>query len=143
MPKKQLSCPNCDSEFCSAIQYWRPARQIVKGTFDAFKCHDCGYFFEAGTKKELPKGWQPKRKVAQSQPDLFGNVANIRDTVNIVPKLVESPAGLTVAVSYIPEGSTQQYKDEVRSMMLEINKSNTGRDMPHWYKYRNIKRRKK
>lgn len=146
MAKRGFVCPNCGSEYCSGIKFWKEDRNI--DSFDLFQCHDCGQATDPGTLQELPSDWQPPRKykktkTAKGQVDLFGNIKDIRSVIDPVPKLVESPAGHIVGVYHVPDGSTEQYRREVMLMMSQINKSSSGRERPDWYKYRNIKRAKK
>lgn len=137
MARIAWSCPNCDSELCSAIRFWKPKQTDF---IDMYVCHDCGMAHDPATKQELSTDYQPERKLATVQPDLFGNIANVRDEIKIVPKLVESPAGLSVCVAMLPQGASVEYAIELKRMMLEINKKSSGREMPNWYKYRKIKR---
>lgn len=143
MALKTYTCPNCDSEMCSGIKFWQEGKQ--SDSFHAYKCHDCGQLSEAGTRRELPIDYEPPRKQVkgQGQASLFGGIESIRSIVNPVPKLVESPAGLSVAVYKIPADAPIGYRTEAKRMMLELNNRSTGRTMPHWYKYRKIKRGKK
>lgn len=146
MSVKGFVCPNCSSQFCSGIRFWRDGKQAE--SWDLYKCHDCGRITQPGTMHEKPADWQPertlvKRKVASGQVDIFGKIENVRDLVSPVPKFVEAPDGSTITVSLIPVGATQEYRDEVSKMVQELNRTKTGRDQPFWYKYRNIKRGKK
>lgn len=146
MPRLSFQCPNCESEMCSAIKYWREGKQTE--FYDVYKCHDCGQCTDPSTRKALPADWQPARKptkakVQAGQMDLYGAVADMRAIINPVPKLVESPAGLVVGVYKIPHDPPIGYKVEIARMMNELNVRHTGRQMPHWYKYRKIKRGKK
>jgi hypothetical protein len=88
----------------------------------------------------LPQSWHPPRKTVIAQPDLFGNVKNIRDTIVDVPRITEGFNGLSVSFVRIPEGSTEQYRDEVEKMRRELAPKSSGRELPSWYKYRSIKR---
>lgn len=142
MAKRNFSCPTCSSEFCSAITWWKPKKEYTQGVVDAYLCHDCGQLTEAGTGNELPIDWLPPRITKIAQPDLFGTIANIRDTITDVPKLVETPAGIMIGVYRIPEGSSKQYIDEIKAMLREIDSKGSQRVRPDWYKYRKIKRRR-
>lgn len=137
MPKKRWSCPNCGSELCSAIRFWK---QKQTDFIDLYMCHDCGQATDPATGNELPTNWEPPRKLVPAQLNLLGEVPNVRSTVSPVPKMVEHPSGLQVGVYRAPEGSTEQYKRELRKMMLEVNNKHSGRENPFWYKYRRIKR---
>lgn len=143
MSRKGFRCPNCGSEFCSAIQWWKPQKVLVSGTWDAYKCHDCEQLTDPTTMEALPPDWSPPRKVVQSQPDLFGNVENIRDTIKHVPKVVEAFNGFSVTVNLVPEDSTEQYRQELNAMSREMTYKKTQRERPVWYQYRTIKRRNK
>lgn len=140
MARSTWACPNCESEMCSAIKFWKPKPTDY---IDAYKCHDCDQLTAPATKEELPEDWQPPRPRAPGQLDLYGNIKNIRDVIDPVPRMVESPAGMMVGVYRVPKDAPPQYREEIKRMMFEINLKHSGREMPYWYKYRKIKRRKK
>lgn len=137
-----FSCPNCESEMYSAIRFWREGKQVE--FWDMFVCGDCGRCTNPATKEEMPLDWQPYRKKVkqQGQVNLFGEIENIRSIVDPVPKLVEDHAGRSVCVYRIPADSPVGYATEVRKMAQELNLRGAGRHVPHWYKYRKIKRGK-
>lgn len=143
MSKRGFECPNCGSEFCSAVRFWRDGRQI--DSFDAYACHDCGQVTRAGTTQAISPEWQPPRtvkksKVATGQVDIFGKIENVRDVINPVPKFVEAPSGASVTVARFPVDATKEYREELHKMIQETNSSRSNRDRPTWYKYRKIRR---
>lgn len=143
MPRREWSCPNCDSELVSSIRYWKPRRSEH---IDAYACHDCGQLSTPADKRKLPEGWEPyKRKITKKtgQMDLFGKIENIRDVIYPVPKMVESWEGNMVIVSKLPAGMPQQYADELQKMVNELKPQAPRSDRPFWYKYRKLKRGKK
>ena len=137
MAMTKTKCPNCSSEFCSAIRFWKEKKTDF---IDMYSCADCERSFDPATKTEMPNDWQPPRAKAQGQYDLYGKLDNIRDLIDPVPKMVETPTGEIVGVAHIPANSTQQYRDELTKMMRELNSKYRAKERPQWYKYRKIKR---
>ena len=149
MSSQGWRCPNCGSEFASAIIWWKPAEQLSGGVH-AHRCHDCDTTWEGGTNRQVSEDYEPpirwgeskgRKKIPAGQADIFGAIQNIEQTISPRPKIVRSPAGEWVGVYFVPkEKNTPQYHEKCQEMLRDMEKLKKTWIAPPWFKYRTIRR---